>query len=349
MYTQQYINSAEQQERITEALQPSDIHQLGFFDPIKACQPLTQKHARLMQRYESQSRYDGYRKGPDERSLVSSTAFITLESTKQDDVIKWYEQLAQIAASYQIGISPFAHIELAYGPVGLCLPGVGGARYDEMGRALALLLSTKLLPMNDNSNDSELSLALELPMDPEDQNGYEILHVLLKKTVAAFDDEHLELTWPRYHDFDTPTQYAEAVRTTVMLAAKRNQPYKPKQAELQFLEHIINEAGPNYRVEVQLLRNQVRAFDPNISRLPREYTFKAMATEIIKSKTKEPADPDLRQYPIINKVNRGQDKAVQSQDGGSMMCSATGTEWNEHLQGFQMRQYCINENNRRPN
>ena len=113
-----------------------------------------------------------------------------MESTNQDSVIDWYNELAQLAESYSIAITPFEHIELQYGPYATCLPGMGTDRFDyEMGRALALLLLSKLLPMKGNDNNTELSQALALATNKRQPNGYYLLHVTLNKVINAFDDD----------------------------------------------------------------------------------------------------------------------------------------------------------------
>jgi hypothetical protein len=73
-------------------------------------------HQRLMNGYESQSRYDGYCRGPDVSKLLACTAFKPLESTNQDDVINWYDKFAYVAEPYQIALVPFAQIEMKHGP-----------------------------------------------------------------------------------------------------------------------------------------------------------------------------------------------------------------------------------------
>lgn len=119
------------------------------------------------------------RRGPDTRSVLSSTAFTPLESRTQNAVIDWFNNLAQLAHAFSIAICPFEHFELVYGPPGICLPGVGEEKYDEMGSILYMLLSSKLLPMQVSADDSELAQELKLATDTSVPNGYELLHILL--------------------------------------------------------------------------------------------------------------------------------------------------------------------------
>lgn len=131
----------------------------------------------------------------------SSAAFTPLESQKPNEVIHWYNKLAEIAITFNISICPFEHIELAYGVYGTCIWGVGD-KYYRMSRSLHMLLSTKLLQMNLITDDSDLAHALELASDPEMPDGYELLHILLKTLVPAFDYHEIEITWQKFLDYD---------------------------------------------------------------------------------------------------------------------------------------------------
>jgi hypothetical protein len=58
----------------TTELQPDNFYRLGFFDPEMAYDMIAPIHQRLMKGYESNSRYDGYRRGPDASKILSRTA-----------------------------------------------------------------------------------------------------------------------------------------------------------------------------------------------------------------------------------------------------------------------------------
>jgi hypothetical protein len=88
--------------------------------------------------------------------------FVPLESRNQTDVINWYNNLGQLIESFNVAMVPFKHIELDHGAHALCPPYVRMHKYDNMGRALHLLLSSKLLPMQVRRDNSELLQALTI-------------------------------------------------------------------------------------------------------------------------------------------------------------------------------------------
>ena len=211
-------------------LQQYHFHELGFLHPMEACDVILPMHAALMSSWESTSYQGGtsFRKnsGPDVRQLTSSSAFCRLElsTTKKDqsdEVIEWYNEFAQLAEPYSIPIVPFELLEPEYEATGICIPGIGTEKYDKVGRALHLLLSTKILPMNKYADDSEVSHALSSVTSQVKPNGYELLHVLLKKMIPAFNGEILDMYWPRYVDYTTIFKYAKSMERTVILASKQ--------------------------------------------------------------------------------------------------------------------------------
>jgi hypothetical protein len=269
---------------------------------------------------------------------LASAAFTPLESRKQNDAINWYNNLANMLIGYKIGICPFQHIELAYGSVGLCLPGVGMDRYDQMGRDLHTLLASKLLPMQVNNDGSKLAQALALATDASMPNGYDLLHVMLKTLVAAFDDEVLEITWPKYSTFGSILEFATAVEQTVLLASKRQQAVSQKNAVLQFLNGIISEANHDYRLQAQIIKTELNTHQ-NKTPLPTRFELKKLAFEITNSKPVEGTDLDLAKPPSIYRLtaNAGTDtREDHSRDDRD-------DDGPEHMQGYNEIQYRVNE------
>jgi hypothetical protein len=147
----------------TTNTQQSDFYMLGFYNPDKSFDILNYMHMQLINNWESHSSYEGYPRGPDAKSVLNSTAFTKLETTTQKGVVNWLNNLSDVCISYSIAITPFEHIvEPAYSSYALCPPGVGRSKFKAMGLVLHTLLSSKLLPMNDNANDTDLSHALEI-------------------------------------------------------------------------------------------------------------------------------------------------------------------------------------------
>ena len=64
--------------------------------------------------------------------------------------------------------------------------------------------------MNKYADDSEVSHALSSATSQVKPNGYELLHVLLKKMIPAFNGEILDMYWPRYVDYTTIFKYAKS-------------------------------------------------------------------------------------------------------------------------------------------
>lgn len=137
-------------------------------------------------------------------------------------------------------------------------------RYNHMGRELHTLLASKLLPMQVNADGSKLAQALALATDA---NGYDLLHVLLKTLVPAFDDEVLEITWPKLSDYGSILEFATAVEQTVLLASKRQQAVSRNNAVLQFLNGVITEANQDYRLQAQIIKTDLNKH-PNNAPLP---------------------------------------------------------------------------------
>lgn len=272
-----------------------------------------------------------------------------MESRSQNAVIDWFNNLAQLAHAFSIAICPFEHIELVYGPPGICLPGVGEGKYDEMGRVLYTLLSSKLLPMQVNADDSELAQELKLATDTSVPNGYELLHILLRKLVPAFDFEHnLELPWPKFSEYDTVLLYALAVDQTVLMASKRQQRVSPKNAALQFLQGVINEAHQDYRLQAQIIKTALQPL-PAIGPLPDRFDLKRMAVDITKSKPKEQDDPDLkRNHSIYRTVTQNATTNTTTNTVYDMALETSQQMNREHMQGFKYETYCVNEAVYRP-
>lgn len=61
--------------------------------------------------------------------------FTPLTLTRQLDIIDFVAQFHDLIDSYNLAIMQFSMIEVKYGAVGLCLPGVSEIKYDQMGQA----------------------------------------------------------------------------------------------------------------------------------------------------------------------------------------------------------------------
>jgi threonine dehydratase len=136
--------------------------------------------------------------------------------------------------------------------------------------------------MQVNADGSKLAQALALATDASMPNGYDLLHVLLKTLIPAFDDEVLEITWPKYSEFSSILEFATAVEQTALLATKRQQAVSEKNYVLQFLNGVISGANQDYRLQAQIIKTDLTRH-PNNTVLPPRFKLKKLAFEITKA------------------------------------------------------------------
>jgi hypothetical protein len=205
-------------------LQVSDFQLLGFLNPKASHQVIFPLHSKFMRNYETTSPY-GYKRGPDVKSLMACTTLKALDDTEQEAVIEWYEYTSQQLEAYGIQLTPFDEIELMYGPYAFCIPGIGVEKYHEIGHILAQVLTTTLLPMKTNATDSELSQLLAIEAAKSRTNGFDLLDVVMKHCVKAFDANEVEIEGPKYSQMNNVFKFSERMLVTAKLAAKRGQVY----------------------------------------------------------------------------------------------------------------------------
>ena len=83
--------------------------------------------------------------------------------------------------NYNVALVPFDSIEIHFGAIGLCPPGLGKKRYDEMARALFVALQNGLLTLDDRKAHT---LAM---IEHDTRDGYRLLWNVLHLTLTAFD------------------------------------------------------------------------------------------------------------------------------------------------------------------
>jgi hypothetical protein len=138
-------------EHGVDTLTLSHFVELGFLNPAISYTSIKGRHRILMQNYTTQSQY-GFSDGPKNVQLLSTNApFKKLESATPTAVMEWYKSLVPVLSHYNLCLMPFKDIVLKYGEMGLCFPGVGWMKYNEMGSALSTLSTANLLPLDDNS------------------------------------------------------------------------------------------------------------------------------------------------------------------------------------------------------
>lgn len=269
----------------------SDLLELGFANPRDSFPHISKAHRLLVKNYESENRYGELMSGPKTYTLLTSTALEALPSTKQSEVLSWYGKFVRLVQHANIALMRFEDIELRYGPVGICIPGVGRERYEEMGDALATCLQDRLLPMGTNATNTKLSRRLELAMDKEKPNGYVLLHCLFEETIVSFKKNTMLMEWPRYNQFDDIHEFGNAIQTALMLARKRGQQISQLAAVMTFLDEVANHSSNSaYQWSAMMLKREASHLDID-DILPDQFGFRAMADYI--DGAKEDTDSDL--------------------------------------------------------
>jgi hypothetical protein len=340
-------------EQGREYLQVSDFQLLGFLHPEASHQVIFPLHSKFMKNYENTSPY-GYKRGPDVKSLMASTTLKALNDTEQEAVIEWYEFTAQQLETYGIQLTPFDEIELMYGPYAFCIPGIGIEKYNEIGRILAQIMMTTLLPMKTNSNDSELSQLLAIEAAKSRTNGFDLLDVVMKHCVKAFDANEVEIEWPKYSQTNNVFKFGERMLLTAKLAAKRGQVYNDRTVAMTFLNSITREAGSGYRFAAMMKRNELDAY-PRNRPLGTKFSMMKMAKEISdagKETNRESSTLDKALYkvnqPSINntfiQTSPPPNQATQTNFQDDVYINPeNGTHLNGVLQGATRDSYWINE------
>jgi hypothetical protein len=328
-----------------------DFERLGFQDARASYEAVSTLHYALMTNYEG-SRYEGFIRGPKQDKLLQSTAFEKLESLESKNVLQWYKKLVAMLPSFNIALMPFNDVELVYGITGLCYPGVGLVRYNEMARGLALFLELKL-PMGDDAPDTELSQALSLVASKPHPDGYEMVQTLLEHVIPAFKLDEMEMKWPEYHDYNNPYKYAEVMLQQVLLARKRGQTISDKVVAKTFLRNVNEHATKDsHSWAAILLKEQLDNVDAD-QPLPAKFELKALATYITTAKT-QPSDVKhltQRQQPSVYRtaatapdpnVTTARSRLDEITEPVEQQLDRS-LQLNEHIQGYALQKYLVNE------
>jgi hypothetical protein len=173
--------------------------------------------------------------GPQKESILKSSAFSTrllLEKFDAPSVVNWYERLVSTCEAFRIGLVPFDAIQFGRRHEGLCLPGLGFERYDDMASALFTAMPI-CLDMADGRVWAMLS-----GVETKTRNGYEIVWNLLFRYVPGFDPTKT-VDKPRWdtHEGDV-IQYAAAFDLYFGLSAKRGNNHSQFNKSILFLKGI---------------------------------------------------------------------------------------------------------------
>lgn len=328
-------------------LQIEDLVRLGFQKPEESIDTIGASHYSLMMNYEG-TKYDSYARGPKHDKLMQATSFEKLENTDPRSVLQWYKKTAASMVNYNIALMPFDDVELRYKAVGLCFPGVGRVRYNEMGRHLAIFLEAKL-PMDDDAPNSRLAQALSLVASKTHPNGYEILQTLLEETIPNYRLDDLEMQWPTYESYDSPYVYAQVMIQQVDMARKRGQFISQRVAVKTFLKNIVDYAKKDsHSWMATIYKEQLESLDDD-QELPPKFDLKLLAQKITTAKS-QPSDvktlgtkSGFERKVYAAEMNRTGDDSAHNNSGGVINSKMESLQVNEHLQGYAVARYLINE------
>jgi hypothetical protein len=358
-------------ENGVEELTLCHFEDLGFLKPTDSYISIKGRHRLLMQNYTVHSQH-GYSDGPKNVQLLSNNApFKKLDSLKPTVVMEWYKNLVSVLSHYNICLTPFKDIVLKYGDMGLCLPGVGWMKYNEMGNALSILLTTNLLPLNDDTILPK-KLAQKLRLANKTNNGYKLLHRLLEEIIVGYKLDSLEMTWPHYRDYDCVFAFAEHMMLTFDLAQKHE--FNPTNHQLAklYLDSIRKEAGDKLKMAALILENDLRKLDKTAP-LPAGFELDYMAYALSES-IEEADDADLHRKQVYHTtISKPPSMSTNSTTAFSTLTPETApihhyerhvqphpptapsipptkspsSNSNDHMQGYSLRKYYANEVYRR--
>jgi hypothetical protein len=314
-----------------------DLEQLNFYDPGVTFQVIQPMHKMAVANWRVQTQF-GMSIGPDHARILDKMAtFPTLHSTKQRDVLAWLKQLPNLLAGYKILLMPFDHIELRFGPVGLCIPGVGTEKFGMMGSALAMVLD-KIIS---NQIDRRILNLLAIVKNKVPSNGYNVLHKLLTETVDCFNPNSIMIDYPHYSDYEDIYGFAEDFDSFVAMKRRKGERVTDKAAAMSFLEIVMKGVSDRMYMGAYLLRQELMEYSESQD-LPDKFELAIMAATIATSGPKQD-DYDL------NRKNRGanvhkteQINQTRNSSDNRTMENDVGARLNGHIQGYSHTIYQCN-------
>jgi hypothetical protein len=115
------------------------LYQIGF-DDASVYSKIIRGH-RIIRSGWHNVHYNSF--GPQPETILKSNAFTTrllLEKFDAPSIVRWYECLTNTCEGFRIALVPFNAIQFRRHQEGLCIPGLGFDRYDDMASALCTAL-----------------------------------------------------------------------------------------------------------------------------------------------------------------------------------------------------------------
>jgi hypothetical protein len=293
----------------TESITIEDLEEIGFADPVKAYRAFHTEHQTLMANWHTTTSR-GKIVGPNQKQLLQDISlFNPLASTRQADVIDFVAQFHDLIDSYNIAVMPFSMIEVKFGIVGLCLPGVGEMKYDQMGQALAKILYGHLIPHNIDKV-GKLDQLLLNAKNRVQANGYEMLYI-------PFKPHMVEIKWPTFGGCRNIFDYAGQFSVIMQLYEKKGDRIEPRKAALKILEAVKREGGVTYKAAALLLKTAIMERPPEYP-LPPRFQIGNMATFIADSNA-EASDDDF------DTSARGEVRVIRNKEYTTCRTNATSS------------------------
>ena len=207
------------------------LDSIGFVD-VSVYSELMRLHCVIRQCWHNRQ-HNSF--GPQKESILKSSAFSTrllLEKFDAPSVVNWYERLVSTCEAFRIGLVPFDAIQFGRRHEGLCLPGLGFERYNDMASALCTAM-----PICLDKADGRVR-AMVSSVETKTRNGYEIVWHLLFRYVPGFDPTKT-VDKPRWDTYEGDViQYAAAFDLYFRLSAKRGNTHSQFNRSILFLKGI---------------------------------------------------------------------------------------------------------------
>jgi hypothetical protein len=291
---------------------------IGFTDPDVHYE-LIRLHRTIRQSWHNHQ-YNSF--GPQKESILKSTAFSTrllLNKFEAPSIVNWHECLSSTCEAFRIDLIPFDAIQFSRRQEGLCIPGLGLERYQNMASALCTAM-----PMCLAQADNRVQ-AMVAGVETKTRNGYTIMWNLLYRFVPGFNPTNTvdKPTW--YGKGGDVIQYAAAFDLYFRLSSKQGSRHNDLNRSILFLKEIT---ARNLLKIVEPLIIAVESTQGQIDDdgdlpdgyLPQYLRVKELAQKIAERCKVEPFDRDLGSRPRV--YNLGYDKdasspALDSEDDGS--------------------------------
>jgi hypothetical protein len=247
-------------------------------------------------------------------------------------VVAWYECLTSTCKGFQIALIPFNANQFQRRQEGLCLPGLGFDRYNNMASALCTALPICLT----EANSCIKAMVADVKM--RTREGYEVVWNLLYPFVPGFDPTKTvdKPSWDK-HSGDV-IHYAAAFNLYFWLSAKRGENHNQFTRSILFLKGIIARILMKI-VEPLLIAIKGMQCDLNniggtqIGYLPHHLHVSAFAQWIAECCKVEPFNRDLGGHPRVHNLTYGDDLSTPANDSDEDASQYTEPP-DGHMQGY---------------